>query len=111
MAAFRKLIGFAPGEGNRTLILFFLNFCVVAITVAGKTARDTFFLSRYNKSYLPLMFVACAATVALAASTYSRLSKRWSRTAILDASSLMFAVVLGATALHISGWVIPFLYV
>jgi ATP/ADP translocase len=111
LTAFRKLAGFAPGEGNRTLVLFFLNFCVVAITVAGKTARDTFFLSRYNKAYLPLMFVACAATVALAASTYSRLAKRWSRTAILDTSSLMFAVVLGATALHISGWVIPFLYV
>jgi ATP/ADP translocase/HEAT repeat protein len=111
LTGLRNLISLQPGEGTRTLILFFLNFCVVAITVAGKTARDTVFLSRYNKTYLPLMFIACAATVALAASTYSRLSKRWSRTTILDASSLLFAVVLALIATHIAGLVIPFLYV
>jgi len=111
VATFRKFLSFAPGEGTRVLVLFFLNFCVVAITVAGKTARDTFFLSRFNKSYLPLMFVACAATVALAASTYSKLSKRWSRTAIFDSSSLIFAAVLAGVATHIAGAVIPFLYI
>jgi ATP/ADP translocase len=111
LAGVTKLLGFKPGEGSRTAILFFLNFCVVAITVAGKSARDTFYLSRYNKAYLPLMFVACAATVALAASTYSRLSKRFSRTRLFDISSLLFVLVLSATATHVAGAVIPFLYV
>jgi ATP/ADP translocase len=105
------MFAFQPGEGNRTLILFFLNFCVVAITVAGKTARDTVFLSRYNKSYLPLMFIACAATVALAVSTYSRVSKHISRTTIFDTTSLLFAAVLAAIATSLAGAAIPFLYV
>ena len=84
------MLGLKPGEGRRTLILFLQNFCVVAITIAGKSARDTFFLSRFNKSYLPLMFVACATIVALFSSFYGRMSSRLSRGTIFNATSLVF---------------------
>jgi len=108
---FTKLLGLKAGEGHRTLILFLQNFCVVAITIAGKSARDTFFLSRFNKSYLPLMFVVCAAAVGLSSSLYGRLSGHMSRSAMFNMLCLIFTVGVLLVGLHVAGWAIPFLYV
>jgi ATP/ADP translocase len=86
-------------------------FFVVAVTIAGKSARDTFFLSRYEKSYLPLMFVACAAVVALIASAYSRATGKMGRAALASGSYGLFIVVLLALDFRLKGFAIPALYV
>ncbi|MFN8422294.1 MAG: cyclic nucleotide-binding domain-containing protein [Anaerolineae bacterium] len=82
MRSLRRLLRIHEGEGGRTLLLLAQNFCVVAITIAGKSARDTFFLSRFDKSYLPLMYVACAVVVALAAAVFARAARRGSPAAM-----------------------------
>ena len=110
MQGIGSLLKLKPGEGRRTLILFLLNFCVVAVTIAGKSARDTFFLSRYNKSYLPLMFVACAVMVAMASAFYGRVSGKVSRSTLFNSTSLAFAGVVVLLGMHIAGWVIPAFY-
>ncbi len=100
-----------PGEGARTLVLFLQYFFAVASGIAGKSARDTFFLSRYDRSYLPLMFAVCAIAVALAAALYSRLAKRLPSRLLLDASNAAFIVVLLALGSRLEGHTIPLLYV
>jgi CRP-like cAMP-binding protein/ATP/ADP translocase len=103
--------GLNRADFGRALVLFLLNFCVVAMTVAGKSARDTFFLSRFNKAYLPLMLVASAITVVVASSVYGRLSSRISRSTLFNLGSAAFAGGVLLLGLNVSGWVIPVLYV
>jgi len=93
------------------LVLFLQYFFVVAITIAGKSARDTYFLSRYNKSYLPLMFAVCAVSVAIAAAVYSRVSRRLGPTALHDTPSLLFLAGLLLLRMRLQGPAIPVLYV
>ena len=44
-----KLLGVLPEERRKVAFLLLQYVWVVAVTIAGKSARDAFFLSRYNK--------------------------------------------------------------
>ncbi|MCU0248183.1 MAG: hypothetical protein MUC42_16565, partial [Bryobacter sp.] len=106
-----KLIRIRPGEGSRVALLAAQYFCVVAVTIAAKSARDTYFLSRYDRSYLPLMFVACAAVVAVLASVYARATGLLGRNTL---TSLCYALFIGVLLLmqpRVEGFVVPSLYV
>ncbi len=103
LSGIRRIINIKPGEGARTLVLFAQYFFIVAVTIAGKSAHDTFFLSRYEKSLLPLMFTACAVAVAAASMVYSRLSRRMSAERLQDASSLLFAAGLVLLQFRLQG--------
>jgi len=46
------------------LTFFFFSFFTVAMGMVAKTARDAYFLSRFEKSFLPLMFLAIAIVIA-----------------------------------------------
>ncbi|MCZ6675765.1 MAG: cyclic nucleotide-binding domain-containing protein [Candidatus Poribacteria bacterium] len=107
----QKFLNINPGEGIPVLILFAYFFFLVASVIAGKTARDTYFLTRFDKSYLPLMYVAVAAATGFSVAVYTRLSKRISLIPITAASGLFFAASLIPMQFHLEGWVIPFLYV
>lgn len=111
MNQLRKIVNIRKGEGRRTLLLFAQYFLVVAVTIAGKSARDTFFLSRYDRSLLPLMFAGCAVAVALAAAAYSRMSRRMRPAPLLDATNALFGAGLVALHFNLSGHAIPALYV
>ena len=110
MSRLRSIINVKPGEGTRTLVQFLQYFFLVAVSIAGKSARDTYFLSRYERSYLPLMFAAGAISVAIAAALYSRLSRRLSPKAMLTASNLLFLAGLLLLGMRLQGFAIPLLY-
>jgi hypothetical protein len=42
------------------MLLALHNVAVIAVTIAGKSVRDGYFLSRFDKSALPLMMCAIA---------------------------------------------------
>jgi len=105
-----KLAKLVPGEERRVLTLFVYYFAVVAVAVTGKSARDAYFLNRYDKSLLPLMFVVVAVAVAIGVAIHTWLSRRMSRTALAGTTHGLFAVSLLVIELRIEGWVIPFLY-
>ena len=42
------------------LTLFLFSFFTIAMGLTAKTAKDAYFLSRFDKSILPLMFLAVA---------------------------------------------------
>lgn len=106
-----KLLPVEPDEVRKTSLLFAQNFVVVAITIAGKAARDTFFLSRFDKQYLPLMFLFSAVAVAAGAGWYSRMSQRTSRLKLLHITCAVLAGGLLLLQWRVEGWVIPVLYV
>ncbi|NOZ03157.1 MAG: hypothetical protein GXO92_00915, partial [FCB group bacterium] len=111
MNLLRKIFKLQPGEGRPVLLLFIYFFSFVAINITGKTARDTYFLSQYDKTYLPLMFVAVAIVVALAVLIYTRITKNRSIVSTVTVTGTIFAVSLIILQFRVRGWVIPVLYV
>jgi CRP-like cAMP-binding protein/ATP/ADP translocase len=107
----RKLSNLQPGEGRPVLFLFIYFFSFVAINISGKTARDTYFLSQYDRRFLPLMFIAVAVAVALAVALYSRLTRNVSLKRAIPVTGGVFAVSLGLFQGRITGLAIPLLYI
>lgn len=93
------------------LLFFAFNFFIVAMSIAAKTARDAYFLSRYDRSILPLMFLLVAVGVAIMLTVYTRLAKRISQRQMFLYSTLLFISSLSVGQFFVRGWVIPILYV
>jgi hypothetical protein len=111
MRALRQILNISPDEDARILLLAAGWALIVGFTISGKAARDAIFLSRYDRSYLPLMVVAIAICVALAVALCSRLARVARPRQILAAFG---AVVAGSMVLFrsgLEGWRIPALYV
>ena len=47
-------------ELKPSIILFFHSFFLVSVIITSKTARDSFFLSRFDKNLLPIMYILTA---------------------------------------------------
>ncbi len=104
------------GEAERVGLMFLYLMCVVSMFVVGRTVRDTLFLSRYELNFLPYMYVAVAAFVALASYGYSRVVNRYRRDRLVFATSVIFTgIVVGFWVLlrtRLAGaWLYPTLYV
>jgi AAA family ATP:ADP antiporter len=110
-----KLLNIKEGEGKPTTLLFAYSFFFGATLTVGKTARDTYFLNRFDIAYLPLMFLVAASAVTIIAIINYLASKRLDlihnlfRTIYL--SGLIFAISLILIQTHLKGLFIPFLYV
>jgi ATP/ADP translocase/HEAT repeat protein len=83
-----------PGEAERVGLMFVYLMGVVSMFIVGRTVRDTLFLSRYDLSNLPYMYVAVAVFVALASYGYSRVVNRYRRDRLVLATLLFFTVVI-----------------
>ena len=111
MTTVRHLFKVRPGEGSQFAILFLYYFCLVAITIAGKTVRDSYFLSRYDRGLLALMSGAAAAAVALSVAAYSWLSTKVGLRMATHLTSGLFAGSLILLQARIQGVLIPTFYV
>ena len=58
MKFLKKIVNIKAGEGKMVLTYFFFSFFTIAMGLTAKTAKDAYFLSRFDKSILPLMFLA-----------------------------------------------------
>ena len=79
--------------------------------LTAKTAKDAYFLSRFEKSILPLMFLVVAVAIAPILSGYTKLAKKLAPKImfILTTSIFCFSFILSQSL--ISGWVVPAIYV
>ncbi len=115
MKHLRKLLDIKAGEGKPTAILFAYFFFFGATITAGKTARDAYFLSRFDITYLPLMFLIAAGAVAIIAIINYFASKRIDLVRnfffTIALSGLFFAASLMVIQTNLNGMMIPFLYV
>ncbi len=107
-------LGLRPGETLRTFV-FFANIAVCsAIYVAGKTVRDTLFLSAFAIEQLPWMFVAYGVVSLFIGTHYSRLAQRTRADRLIVWTSMLGIVsylgVWGAARAHWT-WVYPIFYI
>lgn len=115
MIQLSKVLNIKEGEGKPTALLFGYFFFFGATLTVGKTARDAYFLSRFDITYLPLMFLVAAGAVAVLATINYVASKRLDLTRHLFRSTILsgffFAISLISIQNNLNGLMIPFLYV
>jgi len=111
MKHLHRLLNIREGEGKPVVLLFTYFFFFGATLTVCKTARDTYFLNRFDISYLPLMFLAAACAVALTVIVYNLVSKRLDLISSVVLTGFTFALSLILIQSHLKGGFIPFLYV
>lgn len=55
MKFIKNIVKIKPGEGKMVLTFFLFSFFLVAMGLVAKTAKDAYFLSRFEKSILPIL--------------------------------------------------------
>jgi AAA family ATP:ADP antiporter len=111
MIPLSKLLNIKEGEGKPVALLFTYFFFFGATLTVSKTARDAYFLNRFDIAYLPLMFLAAACAVALTVTVYNFVSKRLDLISGIALSGFIFALSLILIQSHLEGGFIPFLYI
>lgn len=77
----------------------------------GRTARDTFFLSRFPTKYLPYMFILIAIAIAITIAIHAQLSKRFSFFPLMITTFVLGAISYLFIQLFLFEWMYPVLYV
>jgi len=106
-----KIFDVKKGEGKPFFILFVHFFCFSAMGITAGSARDAFFLSQFEKKYLPLMFVAIAIVMAGVIPLYTKITRGKDLTTIIMFSGLIFAGSLIPFTFLLQDWLIPILYI
>src|SRR5688572_17913326 len=104
MTSFIRIPGVRADERGRVLLLALHNIAVISVTIAGKSVRDGYFLSRFDKSALPLMMCAIAVAVALVVPLYKKVGSKVRPEVLLPATALVFAFSLSLIHLKLEGW-------
>ena len=79
--------------------------------LTAKTAKDAYFLSRFEKSILPLMFLVVAIAIAPILSGYTKLAKKLAPKLMFILTTSIFCFSFIVSQSLIDGWVIPAVYV
>jgi len=105
------LIQIKPHEKKPALLLLLMFFAVVSASITGAAVRDAVFLIQFDKSYLPLMFVAVAITVAFIIPLYKKWTNEKDIVSVITLSGLLFSLSLFFLHQTLEGYFIPILYV
>ena len=105
-----KIFQIKTEERSPIIILMLMFFCIVGSSITGSSARDTFFLTQFDKSLLPLMFAVVAAFMVGAIIVYNRLASELDLVKVIILSSSFFCLTLVIIRLNLNGIVIPIFY-
>ena len=72
--AWQNLFDIHPGEGLRTLLMFFNIFFIIAALLVVKPVRNSLFLTHFGIEQLPAAYILVAAVSALFTAIYTRIS-------------------------------------
>ena len=111
MKFLKKIVNIKAGEGKMVLTYFFFSFFTIAMGLTAKTAKDAYFLSRFDKSILPLMFLAVAIAIAPILSGYTKLAKKLIPKVMFVLTTTIFCASFIISQPFIEGWVIPLIYI
>ena len=106
-----KMLNIREGEGRKVLTLFSYFFLLVCVVIIGKTSRDTYFLSRYNRELLPIMFVVTAVVMTVIITFYNKISKKINLPTLVVSCLILFIVSLVLMQFTLEGIIIPILFV
>ena len=106
-----KLFQMKPDEGKKVLPFFLCFFFVVGSFMFGRTARDTFFLSRFDPAYLPHMMILTAVMIGITIAIMTKLSAK-----IPIVPQIIGTFGIGAASfiviqLLLAEWIYPVLYI
>ena len=104
------IIQIKPEERAPTFILMLMFFCIIGSSITSASARDTFFLTQFDKSLLPLMFAAVAVIMVGAITIYNRVASNLDLVRVIFLSSIFFCLTLFIIMLNLRGIVIPIFY-
>ena len=111
MTTIRKIVGIHPNEGKETFLFFLYFFCLIASIIIGKTARDVFFLSRFNPSFLPHIFIISAACVMVTTIFFIRSTRNKDMFLFAKITVALFGLSLLLINTFLNKWTYPLLYV
>ncbi len=101
-------------EYRKVFLLFAYLFCVVSASTIGRTAADTLFLSRFDNSYLSLMYLPQALVMIMAGILFQRYSPKVRLESlmkiIIPLISLLVLVSRFGVGLELR-WVFPVIYI
>ena len=112
--ALSRWLGLKAGEFGKTTGMFFYLMMAVGAFITGRITRDSLFLSRYDVSYLPYMYVWVAGVMVILGYAYSRVADRFRRDRLVMAvTTILLLLVCAARALlaFTGDWFYPILYV
>ena len=104
------IIQIKPEERAPTFILMLMFFCIIVSSITSSSARDTFFLTQFDKTLLPLMFAAVAVIMVGAITIYNRVASNLDLVRVIILSSIFFCLTLFIIMLNLRGIVIPIFY-
>ena len=104
------IIQIKPEERAPTFILMLMFFCIIVSSITSSSARDTFFLTQFDKTLLPLMFAAVAVIMVGAITIYNRVASNLDLVRVIFLSSTFFCLTLFIIMLNLRGIVIPIFY-
>jgi hypothetical protein len=99
------------GEGAAVGVLFLHYFLVSAAVIAGKAARDAYFLTYFTKSVLPLMYLADAVVITAAMAALARFSKKASTGVVTTATLIVFSASLFLVGVGMTRWMVVVFYI
>jgi len=106
-----SIINIKSEEKKPAVLLFLMFFAIVSAGIIGTTCRDTIFLTQFDRSYLPLMFVAIAVFMAGFITLYKYIIAGHDQILIISLSGLFFTLSLVFFQANLSGLFIPALYI
>jgi len=105
------IINIKSEERKPAALLFFMFFAIVSATITGASVRDAVFLTQFDKSYLPVMFIAIALVMAGVIFIYKKLTTGQDQVFIITISGSLFSLSLFLLQSNLTGLFIPLLYI
>ncbi len=93
------------------ILLFSIFFCIVSTSITGSSVRDAFFLINFDKSYLPVMYILIALSMAWIISIYKKLTADKDPISIITASNFIFLIPILYLKFNLNGVFIPIFYI
>tara|TARA_A100001011_G_scaffold193563_2_gene202034 strand:- start:7403 stop:10495 length:3093 start_codon:yes stop_codon:yes gene_type:complete len=86
-------------------------YCITTASITGAAFRDAIFLVRFDKTYLPLMYVFIALIMAMAIEAYKKFTLEKDQITLITISGSIFSISLLLFQLYMPGWAIPVFYI
>ncbi|MDQ0892155.1 hypothetical protein QFZ81_007243 [Paenibacillus sp. V4I9] len=101
-------------EYGKVFLLFAYLFCVVSASTIGGTAADTLFLSRFDNSYLSLMYLPQALVMIMAGILFQRYSPKVRLESLMKILIPLISVLVLVSRFGVGlelRWVFPVIYI
>lgn len=105
-----SIIKIKKEEVSPIILLMMMFFCIVGSSITGASARDTFFLTQFDRSLLPLMFALVAGLMVVVISIYNKMTSNLDLVKTIIFSSVFFCITLFFIRFKLNGFVIPLFY-